>query len=82
MAARFSAQPADLALLQKLEGLAALSCSLPFPVDLWSVQNIYFQVGQEVYPQFRSRAEKGEDTAKTWVGRFTSLGGKLSCRLD
>jgi alpha-amylase/alpha-mannosidase (GH57 family) len=81
MAARFRAQPADLTLLQKLEGLAALTCSLPFPVDLWRVQNIYFQVGQEAYPQFRGGAEKGEEPAKTWVDRFTSLGDKLYCRV-
>jgi alpha-amylase/alpha-mannosidase (GH57 family) len=82
MAARFSGQPADPALLQELESLAALSCSLPFPVDLWNVQNIYFTMSREAYPQFRGRAEDGEDTAKTWVVRFTSLGGKLSCRVD
>jgi hypothetical protein len=81
MAARFSAQPADLAPLQKWEGLAALARSLPFPVDLWRVQNIYFRLAQEVYPQFRSGAEKGEDPAKTWVGHFTSLGDKLYCRV-
>jgi alpha-amylase/alpha-mannosidase (GH57 family) len=81
-AAKFSAQPADLALLQKLEGLAALARSLPFPVDLWRVQNIYFQMGREAYPQFRGGAEKGEDSAKTWVSHFTSLGDKLHCRVE
>ena len=82
MAAKFSAQPADLALLRKLEDLAALARSLPFPVNLWRVQNIYFQVGRETYPQFRGGAEKGEDPAKTWVSHFTSLGDKLHCRLE
>jgi alpha-amylase/alpha-mannosidase (GH57 family) len=81
MAARFKAQPADLTLLEKLEGLAALTCSLPFPVDMWRVQNIYFQAGQEAYPQFRGGAEKGEEPAKTWMDRFTSLGDKLYCRI-
>jgi hypothetical protein len=76
------AQPGDLSFLQKLEGLAALACSLPFPVDLWRVQNIYFQVGQEAYPQFRSGAEKGVDPAKVWVDHFTSLGDKLYCRVE
>jgi hypothetical protein len=82
MAAKFSDRPADPALLQELESLAALSCNLPFPVDLWNVQNIYFKVSREAYPQFHGRAEKGEDAAKAWVGRFTALGGKLSCRVD
>jgi hypothetical protein len=82
MSAKFSAQPEDLGLLQKLESLAALAHSLPFPVDLWNVQNIYFRVGQEAYPQFRSGAEKGEDPAKTWVSHFMSLGDKLYCRVE
>ncbi|KPK85775.1 MAG: glycoside hydrolase, partial [Deltaproteobacteria bacterium SM23_61] len=81
-AARFSAQPEDLGFLQKLEGLAALARSLPFPVDLWRVQNIYFQVDREAYPQFRSGAEKGDDPAKTWVSHFLSLGDKLYCRVE
>jgi len=70
-----------LALLQKLEDLAALACGLPFPADLWRVQNIYFQVSQEVYPQFRIRAEKGEEPAQAWVAHFAALGEKLYCRV-
>jgi alpha-amylase/alpha-mannosidase (GH57 family) len=81
-AARFRAKPEDLAILRKLEGLAALARSLPFPANLWRVQNIYFQVGREAYPQFRSGAEKGEEPAKTWVSHFTSLGEKLYCRVE
>jgi hypothetical protein len=81
-AARFRTKPEDLAILRKLEGLAALARSLPFPANLWRVQNIYFQVGREAYPQFRSGAEKGEEPAKTWVGHFTSLGDKLYCRVE
>jgi hypothetical protein len=81
-AARFRAKPEDLAILKKLEGLAALVRSLPFPADLWRVQNVYFQVGREAYPQFHRGAEKGEEPAKTWVGHFTSLGEKLYCRVE
>jgi hypothetical protein len=82
MAARFRAEPGDLSLLERLERLTDLACNLPFWVDLWKMQNIYFRVGQEVYPQFRSGAEKGEDPAKTWVVHFTSLGDKLYCRVE
>jgi hypothetical protein len=82
MAARFSAGPGDLSLLEKLERLTDLACNLPFRVDLWKMQNFYFRVVQEVYPQFRSGAEKGEEPAKTWVGHFTSLGEKLQCRVE
>ncbi len=82
IATRFRAKPEDLALLQKLEGLATLARSLPFSADLWGLQNIYFQVGREAYPKFRMGAEKGEGPAKTWVDHFISLGEKLSCRVE
>ena len=82
MAVRFRAEPGDLSLLEKLERLTDLACNLPFRVDLWKMQNFFFRVAQEVYPQFRSGAEKGEDPAKTWLAHFTSLGDKLYCRLE
>ena len=81
-AVRFSAQPEDLGLLQKLEGLAALARSLPFPVDLWRAQNIFFDALQTAYPEKRSQAEKGEEEAQAWLDRFRSLGEKLHFRME
>jgi alpha-amylase/alpha-mannosidase (GH57 family) len=81
-AAKFSAQPAALALLRKLEGLAALARSLPFPVDLWRAQNIFFDVLQTAYPEKRLQAEKGEEEAQAWLEHFRSLGEKLHFRME
>jgi hypothetical protein len=81
MASRFSAEPGDLSLLEKWEGLAALAVTLPFRVDLWKVQNIYFQVSREVHPQFRARAEGGEEPARAWMAHFAALGDQLHCRV-
>jgi hypothetical protein len=81
-AVRFSAQPEDLGLLQKLEGLAALARSLPFPVDLWRAQNIFFDALQTAYPEKSSQAEKGEEEAQAWLDRFRSLGEKLHFRME
>jgi alpha-amylase/alpha-mannosidase (GH57 family) len=81
-AAKFSAQPAALALLRKLEGLAALARSLPFPVDLWRAQNIFFDVLQTAYPEKRLQAEKGEEEAQAWLEHFHSLGEKLHFRME
>jgi hypothetical protein len=51
-------------------------------LNLWKAQNNYYEILQTVYPEFRDRAEKGDENARTWVGLFTSLGDKLSIRVQ
>ena len=43
--------------------------SLPFEVDLWKVQNVYYQLQQSEYPKRHDEPE--------WVQPFLSLGDKL-----
>ena len=81
-AEQFRAQPANLSLLQKLEQLAALARSLPFTVDFWKTQNIFFELLRGAYPGQKSEAGKGDEKAKAWVERFVSLGQELSCRVE
>ena len=69
-------------MLEKLEAAATFALSLPFEVDLWKVQNRYYEVLRSIFPDFREKAEKGEEAAKAWVERFRSLGGKLSVLVD
>jgi hypothetical protein len=72
----------DLPILERLDGAASLIDVLPFKADLWKVQNRYYQVSVNSLPYYRSRAEQGEPEAKKWVDHFTSLGKKLSMRVD
>jgi hypothetical protein len=51
---------------------------MPFAVNTWKVQNIYFEILMTLYPYVISRCEKGDKKAKEWVSLFTSLGEKLS----
>jgi alpha-amylase/alpha-mannosidase (GH57 family) len=81
LAKQFRAQHADVPLLQKLEAMVTLACSLPFEVDFWQAQNIYYETLQKVDPQFREKAEKGDPVAQSWVSHFTALGEKLSVRV-
>ncbi|MFQ5816646.1 MAG: DUF3536 domain-containing protein [Terriglobia bacterium] len=78
MAEQLLASPTDLMLLQKLEAVTDLVRSLPFEVNLWKVQNVYYEMLQRFYPEFRSRADKD---AQEWLGHFTPLGEKLSVRV-
>ena len=80
MALQFKANPDEISALQKFAAVVRLGCSVPIEVDFWKVQNIYHEVLQTAYPEFKRKAESGEEGAKTWVSQFLSLGEKLSCR--
>ncbi len=77
----FKDQPQDLGQLEKLEKITGLARSLPFDVDFWKVQNIFYGMIQTDYQAFRERAEKGEEAARNWVFHFSALGENLSCRV-
>jgi len=70
----------DTAILGNLLDAVSLARSLPFAVDLWKVQNVYWQMLQTVYPDFQKRAGQGDQSAGEWVNKFVSLGGQLSIR--
>ncbi|MGH7807300.1 MAG: DUF3536 domain-containing protein, partial [Thermodesulfobacteriota bacterium] len=74
--------PSETSLLQRLNAILDITRSLPFMLNLWKAQNNYYEILQTVYPEFRDRAEKGDENARTWVGLFTSLGDKLSIRVQ
>ena len=54
-----------------------LARGLPFNVDLWQVQNVYWTMLHTVFPEVRQRALQGSDTARQWVEPFVGLGDKL-----
>jgi len=78
MMKRLVEAPEDLDLLQKLDDLTALGASASLKANLWSVQNLYYELLQRIYPQIRARSDA---KARVWVERFTALGGKLSIRV-
>jgi hypothetical protein len=81
MAERILANPTEISLLQRLESALKLTCSLPFMINLWKPQNSYYEILQTIYPEFRVRAEQGDENAKAWISHFTSIGEKLSIRV-
>jgi alpha-amylase/alpha-mannosidase (GH57 family) len=78
MAKAFSANPTDLSKLEKLASAVALLKALPFKVNLWTVQNICYEILQSSYEEWRNRAENGDETAQAWVNRFKPLAESLS----
>ena len=70
----FAADPNDAAALEALDAVVDLGRSLPFEMNFWKIQNIYYQLFQSEFPQRR------EDRA--WANRFVSLGEKLGIRAE
>jgi alpha-amylase/alpha-mannosidase (GH57 family) len=76
MMARFVSNPDDIFLLNSLVAAVELTRSTPFAVDLYKVQNLYYEMLQTTYPEYRKRTKAGRE----WLTQFASLGEKLSIR--
>jgi alpha-amylase/alpha-mannosidase (GH57 family) len=72
----------DLHFLRHLDDGLALALELPFEVNLWKVQNIYYEQLQTIYPHWCQLASQGQPEAQAWVDHFASLGEKLAIHLD
>ena len=81
MAARLAAKAEDLTLLERLTRGVELAVDLPFPVRFQQLQNVHYQLAQEVYPKFKQKADKGAGKAREWVEIFGQLAGFLKIRI-
>ena len=69
-------------LLEQLLSGIELVYALPFDVNLRRVQDLYYGLAQSLYPEFKQKAQQGDDTANRWVEDFKNLSAKLMIRLD
>ena len=72
--------PDDEALLERVTAAVDLSCKLPFPLDLGQVQTLYYRMLPTARKERRERAETGDGSARSWLERFDTLGGRLKVR--
>lgn len=77
MMAGLAANPAQLERIGALQGFAELMVPLPMGLNLWKVQNAYWEMSQRVLPEFRERAKAGSEPDREWVRQFTALGRTL-----
>ena len=54
---------------------------LPFSVDLWEIQNVYWTLLHTIYPEVQQRAASGNETASAWAAPFVALGDALGVRI-
>jgi alpha-amylase/alpha-mannosidase (GH57 family) len=81
MIEKLADNPDDIASLKELLAAAEMARTVPFPVDLWKVQNLYHEMLQSIYPEFQKRAQQGDKPAVEWLEPFVALGQQLSIRV-
>jgi alpha-amylase/alpha-mannosidase (GH57 family) len=73
-------QPEDLAGLRRVDLILDLAGSLPFKINLWKPQNIYYEMARKLAPQLAAKAS-GSEEEKDWFLHFSSVGDKLRVSL-
>jgi alpha-amylase/alpha-mannosidase (GH57 family) len=69
-----AANPGDVKLLSEFDDVINLVRMLPFEVNLWKAQNVYYTLLGPLYP---SQVERTNAEARRWVELFRGLGDKL-----
>ena len=75
MAEKLATSPADPQALSRFRAAVELACSLPFPVNLWQVQNLFYE--QLRFPSRKSSAGKQKVLAPGLAADFAKLGETL-----
>jgi alpha-amylase/alpha-mannosidase (GH57 family) len=75
---RWRSSPESRQALSDLKILATLAQSLPFGVEVWNAQNVFYELMQSAWPERRRRAAEGDADAVEWVALFEALGEKLA----
>jgi alpha-amylase/alpha-mannosidase (GH57 family) len=82
MMTALGAEPDDMDSLKNLVDGVSLAREMPFNVDLWKVQNLYWDMLQVHYLVVKQNAEKGNQYAREWIKDFGSLGELLKIRVS
>lgn len=77
LARQLGATP-DVAALQKLHDAVSLIPDLPFSVNLWMVQNLYYQLSKTFYPTLRAQRQSDQ----TMITCIKELGKILGVKCD
>jgi alpha-amylase/alpha-mannosidase (GH57 family) len=79
LAEELGQRPADLPLMRELDVAADLLKRLPFEVNLRRVQNLYYTLMQEAYPELQARKD---ENSREWVALCKDLAEKLWLKVE
>ncbi|MGH7851881.1 MAG: DUF3536 domain-containing protein [Candidatus Binatia bacterium] len=80
LAEAFSAEP-SLTALEQFYHAANLLRHLPFGVDLWEAQNLFYRLLEGRYPEQKKAQLKGDEAARQWIGYFQNIGRLLRVKI-
>lgn len=78
---RFMADSSNLANMEHLQKALTIAKRMPFPVNLWSVQNDLYALGGSVCARTRRKAARGEGQAQEWMAGYLQLCELLAIRV-
>jgi hypothetical protein len=70
-------RPQEIERIQNFERFVETVMPVPLGLNLWRVQDLYWEMLQKVVPQFQQQAQAGDEPAREWLNRFASLGDRL-----
>ena len=73
----FAGQPADIDRAQSFRKLLEFAATLPFPVNLWEVQNFCFRPLIQTMDELRPQAEKDDAAARSTLNELAMIREKL-----
>ena len=74
---QFAVEPNEISRISAIEEFAEAVLPVDLGLNLWKVQDLYWDLLQKAAPSFRQRAEVGDEEAREWLNRFASLGERL-----
>jgi alpha-amylase/alpha-mannosidase (GH57 family) len=74
---QISEEPEDKERIRLLEQLAEAVAPLSLGMNLWKVQNTYWELLRRIGPHMKQRAEQGDPAALEWVTDFSKLGERV-----
>lgn len=72
-----AARPHEIERIQRLENFVEAVMPVPLGLNLWRVQDLYWEMLQKVAPQFQQQVQSGDEAAREWLNRFATLGERL-----
>jgi len=81
LARHFVADAGSFENLDSLRRALGIARQMPFPVNLWSVQNDIYAIQGTIYPRTRRRAARGDTKSQEWLDAYHQLSELLALRV-
>ncbi len=74
---RLQKNPENIPLIDAVRGTMALARLLPFQINLWEPQNMYYDMTRSVYSGILKKSGETDENALKWIEAFRGLGESL-----